>query len=235
MKKILSRILVSCLLVSASSVLADNNKGGFSLGSTRVIFKENEQSATLSVNNSAKDSPFLAQSWLTSYSKDEKKPPFIITPPLYRQDFGKNTLRIIKTNDDLPKDRESAFWLNVKAIPAERGDAQNSAKISFAYVLRIKMFYRPSALIGEANNAYKELSFAQKGNKLVVKNTTPYFVTLNKVMVDGVDVENVSDMVPPLSHEEYILPSSKLIKKVEYKSINDMGGLTPGIVKSVAE
>ena len=44
---------------------------------------------------------------------------FVITPPLFAMQGKKeNTLRIIDaTNNQLPQDRESLFWMNVKAIP----------------------------------------------------------------------------------------------------------------------
>lgn len=45
-----------------------------------------------------------------------KKTPFIITPPLFKLDPDKNNvLRIVNIEDTLPKDRESVYWINVKA------------------------------------------------------------------------------------------------------------------------
>lgn len=51
---------------------------------------------------------------------DQKDTQFVITPPLFSMQGKKeNTLRIINaTNHQLPGDRESLFWVNVKAIPA---------------------------------------------------------------------------------------------------------------------
>ncbi len=47
-----------------------------------------------------------------------KRSQFVITPPLFSMQGKKNTLRIINaTNHQLPGDRESLFWVNVKAIP----------------------------------------------------------------------------------------------------------------------
>ncbi|STI86148.1 periplasmic pilus chaperone family protein [Escherichia coli] len=58
-----------------------------------------------------------------------------------------NTLRIINaTNHQLPGDRESLFWVNVKAIPAMEKDQKNENTLQLAIISRIKMFYRPTNL-----------------------------------------------------------------------------------------
>lgn len=236
-----SKIIIGCLLpylvFSANGSFAEKTKGGFSLGSTRVIFQEKENAATLTVINSAENSPFLAQSWLTNYKSGQSpvKPPFVITPPLYRQDTGKNTLRIMKVAGDLPKDRETAYWLNVKAVPAQSKDTQDSNKLLFAYILQVKMFYRPDGISGDTQNAYKQLTFAKSGNDLLVSNPTPYYITFNKLSVDGRDVNDVSMMVPPKGQRNYSLPTGITGSKVEYRTVNDMGGLTPAESKTLAK
>ncbi len=223
---------VACLLVLSpliiTDALANNGEGGFSLGSTRVIYDGRNNEATFSVINSAKDAPFLAQSWITAYDENDKtKPPFIITPPLYRQDNGKNTLRVVRSGGDLATDKESAYWLNVKAIPAGVKPSDQSNSLSFAYVLRIKLFYRPAGLAGNPSTAYKDLVFTRQGEKLIVKNPTPYHITLNKVSLGGENLKNISAMVPPLGQQTYELPHSAVSNVVRYQAVNDLGGVLP--------
>lgn len=214
------------MLVAASASAKDS--GGFSLGSTRVIFNEQKKEATLSVINTAKNTPFLAQSWISSYQDNDKsKPPFIITPPLYRQDFGKNTLRIVRSGGTLPNDRESAFWLNVKAIPSTAKPEQNTSSLAFAYVMRVKLFYRPVNLTDDQVTAYKKLSFSRHNDTVIAKNPTPYYITLNMISVGGKEIKDVTAMVPPLSQQSYQLPAGAVGKEVTYKAINDQGGVTP--------
>lgn len=214
---------------------AEDNKGGFSLGSTRVIYKAEEKEATVTVINTASNAPFLAQSWLSNMDEvsDQPKPPFVLTPPLYRQDKGKNTLRIVKLGGELPKDRESVYWVNVKAIPAQaKADVENNI-VSFAYVLRIKMFYRPANLQGKASDAYRDLTFSRNGSTLEVSNPTPYYVTLNKISVGEKEVKDVSAMVPPFQQQSYQLDASSKGSQVEYRAINDMGGVMPTMKKNI--
>lgn len=50
-----------------------------------------------------------------------------MTPPLFRLNAGDDSsLRIIKTEGNLPEDKESLFYVNVRAIPAQsKSEAEN--------------------------------------------------------------------------------------------------------------
>ncbi|XIH79848.1 hypothetical protein C1N56_02515 [Pantoea sp. SGAir0175] len=210
--------------------IASIDKGGFALSATRVIYDESKKEANIDVINSSQSVSFLVQSWLSNYDTNKvEKGAFIITPPLYRQDKGKNTLRILRS-ENLATDRETAYWLNVKAIPAQDKDAKNV--VAIAYVMRIKLFYRPANLNGDASSAYKSLTFSKQGDEIVVKNPTPYFITLNELRVGGKGVKDVSAMVAPLSEQRYQSPVNTQEKTVTFKTINDFGGVTPAITRS---
>ncbi len=58
-----------------------------------------------------------------------------------------NTLRIIDaTNNQLPQDRESLFWMNVKAIPSMDKSKLSDNTLQLAIISRIKLYYRPGKL-----------------------------------------------------------------------------------------
>jgi fimbrial chaperone protein len=58
-----------------------------------------------------------------------------------------NTLRIIDaTNNQLPQDRESLFWMNVKAIPSMDKSKLSDNTLQLAIISRIKLYYRPAKL-----------------------------------------------------------------------------------------
>lgn len=230
---LVSTFILFCFMLSSSAFSA--NTGGFSLGSTRVIYDAGKNQATISVINSAKGAPFLAQSWVDMYQpaagKDTKishvKAPFMVTPPLYRQDEGKNTLRIVRTGGNIPSDRESVFWLNVKAIPGTPKSLQGKNSVQFAYVLRVKMFYRPTGLQSKPSSAYQELKFARQNNQLVISNPTPYYVTFSSLNIGGKEVSDTTAMVPPLGTSQYDIPHGVSGNKVSFKALNDFGGLYP--------
>jgi fimbrial chaperone protein len=92
-------------------------QAGVALGATRVIYPAGQKQVQLAVTNND-DSTYLIQSWVEN-ADGAKDGRFVITPPLFAMQGKKeNTLRIIDaTNDQLPQDRETLFWMNVKAIP----------------------------------------------------------------------------------------------------------------------
>ncbi|ECI2243706.1 molecular chaperone, partial [Salmonella enterica subsp. enterica] len=172
--------------------------------------------------------PFLAQSWVTEYAPGKKQPamaPFLVTPPLYRQDEGRNMLRIVRTGGQMPSDRESVFWLNVKAIPAMHESLAGKNTLQFAYVLRVKLFYRPAGLSGDASKAGDSLTFSRQGNTLLARNASPYYITFNKLSVGGKDVKDASSvMVPPKGEQRYTLPAGATGHQVSFRTLNDYGG-----------
>lgn len=213
------------LSIAGGTVRAD--EGGIRLGATRVIYTAGQKEATLSVINTS-DTGFLVQSWTSDIRTDSADKHFIITPPLYRQAKGTTTLRVLPATADFPADRESAYWLTVKTIPVHADVKKGANIVQFAYAMKIKLFYRPQGLKPRAAEAYKALTFSRSGDRLVVKNPTPYYITFNSVKVGGREIKDIKEMVPPLGSASYALPGGAG-GSVTYKTINDFGGLTPEI------
>lgn len=199
---------------------------GVVIGGTRVVYDGARKEATISVKNPEKTAPYLMQNWVDNIQDgDTSKPPFIVTPPLFRLDAGKeNILRIVRTGGNLPTDRESLYWLNIKSIPASTRTDENQLLISVK--ARIKMIYRPEGLKGNANEAWKTLTFSREGNKLHVNNPTPYFVSFQTLKIGNQDVEiKDSGTLAPMSSLNWMLPAGAA-GKVSWKAINDYGGIT---------
>ena len=94
--------------------------GGIVLQRTRVIYDASRKEAALPVANKGAETPYLLQSWVDNID-GKSRAPFIITPPLFRLEAGDDSsLRIIKTADNLPENKESLFYINVRAIPAKK-------------------------------------------------------------------------------------------------------------------
>ncbi|MEN3524651.1 fimbria/pilus periplasmic chaperone, partial [Proteus mirabilis] len=126
-----------------------------SLGATRVIYFAGEKQVKLPVINND-EKRYLIQSWIEN-SEGKKDNSFVITPPLFSMQGKKeNTLRIIDaTNNKLPKDRETLFWLSVKSIPAVEKSLANENMLQLAIISKIKFFYRPKDLIISPDENYK--------------------------------------------------------------------------------
>ncbi len=136
MATVLLLLLFACHSTIANAAVA--------LGATRVIYPANQKQVLLPVTNNDPASVYLIQSWIEN-AGDQKDTQFVITPPLFSMQGKKeNTLRIINaTNHQLPGDRESLFWVNVKAIPAMEKDQKNEKRQTAVfrhYMFLIRLF-----------------------------------------------------------------------------------------------
>ncbi|MGR2708145.1 fimbrial biogenesis chaperone [Pseudomonas sp. AU10] len=217
------------LLAGLLTALTPYAQAGVVVGATRVIYESNKKEVSLSIKNPEEKAAYLIQTWVDNESPvNTAKTPFIVTPPLFRLDAGQENLqRIVYVGSNLPPDRESAFWLNVKSIPAVERVETNRLLISVN--TRIKLLYRPKGLGDFSGEAYKQLKFVQQGNSLRITNPTPYYVSFRQLMVGGKKV-NEPGMVPPKGELTHSLPAG-VVGKITWSAINDYGGTTEEAVQ----
>ncbi|MCC8394456.1 fimbria/pilus periplasmic chaperone [Paraburkholderia sp. MMS20-SJTR3] len=217
---------------------------------TRLVYDASDREITVKLNNVGND-PALVQVWLDTGNPkslpDEVQVPFSMSPPLFRLDPKKGqSLRLIYTQDPLPQDKESLFWLNVLEVPptAAQKDAVERNMLRLAFRSRIKLFFRPDGLPGRADEAPAKISwkFVPKkdgaGYVLEATNPTPYHVTFTQVVAKAGGATWTDDkggMVDPGATQDYdvgkvaSLPAAPL--QVDYKFLNDYGAGTPGQYK----
>lgn len=216
--------VVTYFLMLFFSVFSLNAYSGVILNGTRLIFNGNQNEATITVTNPDKKS-YLIQSWVSL--DDKKVPEFIVTPPLFRIDGNmSNVLRIVLTKNNLPQNKESLFWLNVKAIPPSDPNAKDTLLI--AINTKIKLIYRPASLVNkEAGNAYKKLIFKTdaKTQQLIASNPTPYYINLSAVTYNNNNIESPG-VVAPFSDTKWSIKPSGASSKITWNAINDFGGIT---------
>lgn len=116
-------LLLSLIIVIFSS----SSLANVIIGGTRVIYPSDKREVSIAINNLDKDNLFLIQSWIED--KDGNKvDDFIITPPLFKLLPKKeNKIRIINSTNQLPNDRETVYWLNIKSIPALKKKVMRTA------------------------------------------------------------------------------------------------------------
>lgn len=216
-------IKLGCLVMWLFGI-ASNALAGVVVGGTRVVYSSEKREASISVKNPDKSIPYLIQSWVESESGETvMKAPFIMTPPLFRLDVGQeNTLRIVRIDGQLSDSKETVYWLNIKSIPSTEKSEQNTLQISVK--TRIKMFYRPAGLSGNASEAYKLLKFTKSGNQLRVNNPTPYYVSFYSIKVGSSEIEDAG-MVAPYSTRDWITPDG-VTGSIRWQAINDYGGIS---------
>ncbi|MGX5010222.1 fimbrial biogenesis chaperone [Enterobacter asburiae] len=217
----ISKTLLSAAVITAS---VSHAYAGVIIGGTRVIFDGGKKEASISVKN-ADAAPYLIQSWVDMPEGNANKAPFIVTPPLYRLNGGQQNIERILLSGSLPQDKESLFWLNIKAIPSA-SKQENSLQI--AVKTRIKLIYRPASLKASTpEEQANKLTWARSGNNLQVTNPTPYVINFNEISVGGKKLEDVS-WVAPGAVAIFSLPPGVNGNQIVFKVINDYG--SPGII-----
>ena len=206
--------------VAALLLVMSSAQAGIIVGGTRIIYKGDKKETSISVKNPDKTS-YLIQSWSDTGEKNGDKTQFMITPPLFR--LGpeqENTLRIIRAGGNLPEDRESLYWMNIKSIPAtEKNDSANTLQI--AVKTRIKLIYRPQSLTEQPEKFTDKLTWQRSGNSVTVTNPTPYYMNFSSVKVGGSTVKDAS-YVAPMSRATFTLPAGAS-GDISWVIINDFG------------
>lgn len=238
--------VLMCGLSGAGALAADSN-GGISLGGTRLVFDGSKDAGSMTVTNSSAADVWLMRFWVSPYGEDADKNegennkaamPFAVTPPLYRLDPKSAVqLRVNKLSDSLPADRESVYYLNNLAIPPKKGEKSYQKAVQsglqFAVNTRIKLFYRPAAINDPAQvkQAPGKLTLSSSEKELVVKNPTPYFLTMTQLTLNGKAPQTDKDtMVAPFG--ELRLASGGAHGTFSFSTVDDRGMTTPKIEKT---
>lgn len=150
------------------------------LDRTRVIFNGDQKSMSLNISNNNKQLPYLAQAWIDDAEGNKITSPLVVLPPVQRVEPGKSSqvkIEALPAVSTLPQDRESLFYFNLREIPP-KSDKPNTLQI--ALQTRVKMFYRPKAIVpAKMGTPWQEkLTLQKQGDTVMVKNPTPYYVTV---------------------------------------------------------
>lgn len=208
-------LIAAMLLFAVTSAQA-----GVIVGGTRIVYHGEKKETSISVKNPDKSS-YLIQSWSDAGEKSNDKSPFMVTPPLFRLGGGQeNSLRIIRTGGNLPEDRESLYWMNIKSIPAsEKRDNVNTLQI--AVKTRIKLIFRPQTLTEQPEKFTDKLTWRRTGNSLTVTNPTAYYMNFSTVKVGSSTVKDAT-YVAPQGTASFTLPAGAS-GDVSWTIINDFG------------
>ncbi|WLI37163.1 fimbria/pilus periplasmic chaperone [Pseudomonas sp. FP818] len=220
--------MVACVALWLSLVSTASFAGGVGLGATRVVYPADSKQVSLSVSNTDKNNVYLLQSWIDT-AEGGVTQDFMVTPPLFvikqatESAPAENTLRLVYAGPPLAQDRETLFWVNVKAIPSTKRDADDGqSKLRLAVVSRIKLFYRPKELANGLQDSASKVEVKRVGNTLAINNPTPYFISLIKVSVGEHVLDNT--MVAPYGQGKVRVPENAK-GELHYSFINDYGAL----------
>ncbi len=194
---------------------------GVVLGNTRVIYPSEAREVTLPLKNTETSQTFLIQSAIESADGGNQLN-FVVTPPLFvLKPGGENKVRVfLKSASPLPTDRESLFWMRIKAVPsAERKTEGNF--VQFAVTNRIKLLYRPQGLGAPDEKTLKQITVRLRGDEVVMYNPSPFYMNISMFTTGSLKKESLT-LAP---NETLVMGSSKAAaKKAEVVFINDFGG-----------
>jgi chaperone protein PapD len=225
-RNVIGLLATTSLLAGA---LAPAAQAAIALDRTRVVFDGSVQSVSLSVSNQNKQLPYLAQGWLEDEQGNKIQSPLTVLPPVQRIEPGKPSqvkIQALPAAKMLPQDRETLYYFNLREIPP-KSNKPNSLQI--ALQTRIKLFYRPAAIAPERNAApwQEQLTLSKQGDKFIVNNPTPYYVTI----VDAATRKGVEGakgfepfMVPPKGNTPLTVSAGSLGGSPVLTYINDYGG-----------
>lgn len=199
------------------------------LDRTRVVFNGSQNSVSLNISNQNKQLPYLAQGWIEDEKGNKIQSPFTVLPPVQRIEPGKSSqvkIQALPAAKLLRQDRESLYYFNLREIPP-KSDKPNTLQI--ALQTRIKFFYRPAAV--EINNNTKppqeQLTLSRQGDKYVVNNPTPYYITLVDAS-NKKDGQGIKDFEPMMVSPKSTLPLTVSAASVGNSPVltyvNDYGG-----------
>lgn len=201
------------------------------LGS-RVVYPAQAREKTLQFSNDD-EVPALIQIWMDidnpKSTPESADAPFIATPQIFRMNpRSGQVVRLMYTGKGLPADRESLFHINFLQVPAAKQTDADKNKLMLLVTNRLKLFYRPEGLVGDANHVAERLRIQRNGNILRVSNPTPYYANIsyarNVTGNQSLRIEQ-ADMIRPYAQVQWplsaALPKGKL--RIELGIINDYG------------
>lgn len=193
---------------------------------TRIVYNESSDSMALKIKNENKKLPYLAQIWIEDSEGKKDELHFGVMPPVQRVEPNDSSFVRLLSNKintvELPKDRESVFYFNLREIPP-RSSKPNTLQI--ALQTRVKLFYRPKGIFSASKEVWQEkLIIKEKKGKLTLHNDSPFNVTIVGYGFNGNWEENSSAfMIAPFS--EKIMDKAYIdINRFEYVYVNDYGG-----------
>ncbi|WOT06339.1 fimbria/pilus periplasmic chaperone [Shewanella youngdeokensis] len=207
-------ILVSLLLIPHFAEAA------FKLNRTRVVYSQNNGQELIVSNNSSQ--LYGGQVWVENYESNDKFY-FVTSPQLFKiKGNDKQVIRIFKTDEELPGDQESLFWINVQEIPP-KSSASNSALV-MSFRTKIKLIYRPETILEKRNNAEQQLTWRQQENTVMLNNPTAFYFAITSVEANGTKhVPHEKQAIAPFSTQLLSFDSLPQVNELAVIGINDYG------------
>ncbi|ARZ01230.1 fimbrial chaperone [Yersinia ruckeri] len=223
----MNKVLKQTLMATTLMLVMSQAMAAFSLNGTRFIYEGGKKNTSFEVSNGAKET-YGGQVWVDNTDQAKDSVSLVPSPPFFKVKPGqKQIVRLMNVNPNLPKDRESLFWLNVQEVPPVQENNEGSV-LAIAMNTQVKVFYRPKTLMDGRKDAEKNIKVGTENGRTVLKNPTPYYFAVVKVNHNGSEVKLSKAMMDALAqmapYSEVSLGNMNLGSEVTVTAINDWGG-----------
>lgn len=223
----MSILIKNYLFITFFILFSTITDASITLDRTRIIFPENDNAVNILIINEHPQTAYLVQSWIEdSQNQKLENKNILLTPPLQRIEAkSKSLIRLSKIPDinDLPQDRESLFYFNLRAIPPT---PKYPNTLHLAIQSRLKLFYRPKSILKESKTQWiNEIILTKTAHGYRLTNPTPFYITIidlgeNKKEINLEHKVFNTFMVPPKSSHDII---SSILSVPYLTYINDYG------------
>lgn len=172
------KLFMSAVLFSG--IIAMNAYSAVTLDRTRIVFPGDERSINIRISNDNPEEAYLAQSWIEDIQGNKLTQGAILaTPPLQRIEPNSDSLVRLSVTpmlDQLPKDRESVFYFNLREVPPKSTEGNT---LQIALQSRVKLFYRPKNILTESDTKWAhKVTLTKTAKGYLLNNTTPFNLTV---------------------------------------------------------
>ncbi|MDV5227081.1 fimbria/pilus periplasmic chaperone [Providencia rettgeri] len=223
----LGRKLFICVALF-SVIIVMNAYGAVTLDRTRIVFPGNERSINIRISNDNPEEAYLAQSWIEDLQGNKLTQGAILaTPPLQRIEPNSDSLVRLSVTPmlgQLPKDRESVFYFNLREVPPKSTEGNT---LQIALQSRVKLFYRPQNILAESDTKWAhKVTLTKTAKGYLLNNVTPFNLTIIGIGIGNSKPQSEQSkftpvMVPPKSTHNI---ESKILSTPYITYINDYGG-----------
>ncbi|OAT39036.1 fimbrial biogenesis chaperone [Proteus myxofaciens] len=223
--------IISILFISSSYA-------SIQVSQDKFFYKENDKEVLFHIKNKDEHKKYIVQSWVSNYNKeDNSEAPFIIVPSLIKLSPNeKFTLKIVKTEDVKEINKESVYRVNIKLVPIVDDKIINKNILLISLNSIYNLFYTPLNILKNDDDKNIEVDFFTDGKSIIkVKNPMPYFITIEDITIDNINILDKATTIPP--YKNHIINNKKTTniknKKVYWKRKNEYGEIITGTPKDL--
>lgn len=193
------KVLAIAVLIVSFYLSSLAHAVGLGFDKTRLIIQGDRNTGSVVFDNRT-DGAFFVRTHLEDLNK-KKTNKGMARPPVFQVNPQRAArIQVVIDDKQLPKDRESMFWLYTKAYPAQKVDDKAQSKMMFNYAFQMKVFYRPSSIQGTYIDAAKSLIWYAENGQLHVRNDSAFNISLVGVEINQKHVDT-NKVISPFSSE----------------------------------